>query len=148
MPALKVPASASSGILTIAEATVASGTPVDVTTHLRRARITDEAGQELDLGTWADPTASQQTAGRKTFDCEWLPSYSDGTDDGLYDVLLPYVGLTCSIVWQPFGSGSSKPKWEFDSYIPANPVGQLGAEYTEPVNTSWGIADETYTAAV
>lgn len=148
MPTFKVPSAQSSGVLTIAHSTVDTGTPKDVTAHLRRGRIVDENGQELDLGTWADPTASQQTAGRKTFDAEWLPSYSDGTDDGLYDDLAPYVGLECDVVWQPFGSGTSYPKWAWTSYVPSNPVGELGADYIAPVNTSWGVNSLVYTQAV
>lgn len=144
MPAFKVPSQASSGVLIIDP----GGAGEDVTCHLRWGSITDDGGDDLDLGTFCDPTASVRTAGRVNFEAEWLNSFSDGTDDGLYDALQPFVGTTVAIEFQPYGAGTEKPKFAFTTYIPYNPVGQFQADQPVIVNTVWGVSDLVYTKSV
>jgi hypothetical protein len=144
MPAFKVPSQQSTGVLILDPL----GAGADLTCHLRIGAIVDDGGQDLDLGTFCDPTASVRTAGRVNFEAEWLNSFSDGTDDGLYDDLLPFAGTTVAVEFQPYGPGTDKPKFAFETYIPYDPIGSFQADNPVIVNTVWGVTNLVYTKAV
>lgn len=139
MAVFRIPPKAQSGVLTIGG--------VDVTCHLRRAGFTESGGGTTDLATWCDPGASGQSPPQQTFDAEWMMSFSDGTTDGIYDLLKAAAdGTEKAVVFQPFGTGATNPKWEFNAVITA-PLGEFAVDQPNIATTSWGVSGLTYTKA-
>ncbi len=140
MPAYKIPPKAASGVLTI--------DGQDVTCHMRRVNCAEGAASEQDVGTWCDPGATSSGAATRTLDVEWMNSFADGTDDGLYDILDGLAdGTAKAVVFSPYPGGAAAPSWACNVVIPHAPLGEFVAESPVIVNTSWGVSGFAYTKA-
>lgn len=137
----KIPAKATSGILTIGGK--------DLTCHARRVGCNDSGGSEVDMGTWCDPGAAVSQPGSKTLDVEWLNSFKGDTADlGLYDELAALAdGSQQDVVFTPFGSGTGHAAFACKVVIPDAPLGEFAPDVPIIVSTSWGVSDFAYTAA-
>lgn len=140
MPAFRIPTKQQTGVLTIGG--------VDVTCWLRYVDLPDPSTTEIDVGTFCDPQASVQQPGSRSATIEWVNSFTDGTDGGLYDALLPLAdGSEQTFVFQPFGAGTGAPKWEWTSPIFSPPLGQFAPENGIVVSQTFAVNGLTYTAA-
>ena len=136
MPEYRIPSKAQSGILTIGG--------VDLTCYVRYVDLPDPSTTEIDLGTFCDPQASVQQPGPRSVTIEWVNSFGDGVDDGLYDQLLPLAdGSDQPVVLMPFGTPG--PSWQWTSQIFAPPLGRFQAEQGVVIAQTYAVNGLTYT---
>lgn len=142
MSIYKVPREMASGFLTI------GGT--DVTAHVRSVEF-DEDQPLIDIGTVADPSAT--ALGRIGRECtiEFVNSFTDdatGGTDGIYDILDTLAdGAEKAVVFQPFGTGTTKPQWDFNTEIGLAPIGNMTPDESNIVEITIPVRSLTYTAA-
>lgn len=140
MAIYKVPRTMASGFITI------GGT--DLTTHVRSVE-TDEDQPLIDIGTVNDPSATALGRLGREVTIEFLNSFSDGTTDGLYDELDTLAdGTEKAVVFQPYGTGTSYPKWEWNTEIGFAPMGSFTPDEANIVELTIPVRSHAYTKAV
>lgn len=140
MATYKVPREMASGFLSI------GGT--DLTTHIRSVEV-DEDQPTIDVGVVADPSATALGRLGREVTIEFLNSFSDGTTDGLYDELETLAdGAEKAVVFQPFGSGTSFPQWDWTTDVGYAPIGSFEPDAANIPDMTLPIRALTYTKAV
>lgn len=139
MAVYKVPREMASGFMTIGA--------TDLTDHIRSVEV-EEDQPTIDLGVVSDPSATALGRLGREVTIEWLNSFSDGTTDGLYDLLDALVGVDLAVVFQPFGSGTSFPKWEWTTDVGYAPMGTFEPDAANIPDLTLPVRAHTYTKAV
>jgi hypothetical protein len=140
MAVFKVPREMASGFLTIGG--------VDLTTHVRQVE-TEEDQPTIDLGTVSDPSATALGRLGREVTVEFLNSFADGTTDGLYDELDALAdGAEKAVIFQPFGSGTAFPKWEWTTDVGFAPMGSFEPDAANIVSLTLPVRSLAYTKAV
>ncbi len=140
MAVFKVPRELASGFITI------GGT--DLTDHVRSVEF-DEDQPTIDIGTVSDPAAT--SLGRIGRECviEFVNSFSDGSTDGIHDELETLAdGTEKAVVFSPFGTGTDKPHWDFNTEIGYAPIGNMTPDEANIFEITIPVRSLTYTAAV
>jgi hypothetical protein len=119
----------------------------DLTAHVRSVEV-EEDQPTIDLGTVADPSATALGRLGREATVEFLNSFSDGTTDGLYDLLVALEGTDLAVVFQPFGSGTGFPQWEWTTDIGYAPIGSFEPDAANLPDLTIPIRSLTYTKAV
>ena len=140
MAVFKVPRELASGFITIGG--------VDFTDHIRSVEF-EEDQPTIDIGTVSDPSAT--SLGRLGRECvlEFVNSFHDGTTSGLYDLLDTAAdGTEKAVVFSPFGTGTDKPHWDFNTEIGFAPVGNMTPDEANIIEITIPVRSLTYTAAL
>lgn len=139
MATFKVPREQASGWLTIGG--------VDLTAHVREVDI-EEDQPTIDLGTVADPSATSLGRLGREATIEFLNSFSDPPDVGLYDELRALAdGTEKAVVFQPYGVGVGFPKWDWTTEIGFAPMGTFAPDEANIPSLTIPIRALSYTAA-
>lgn len=142
MAVYKVPRELSAGFLTI------GGT--DVTDHIRQVEF-EEDQPTIDIGVVSDPSATALGRLGREVTLEFVNSFTDdatGGTDGIHDILETLAdGSEKACVFQPFGTGTTKPKWEWNTEIGYAPIGLVGPDQPNIIEITIPVRSLVYTAA-
>ena len=140
MAIFKIPPAASSGVLLI--------DTTDVTCMAKAIDWQEESGTGIDDGDWCEPGRTTPASASRTLSIDWKNSFSDGTDDGLYDILAGLAdGAEHSITFKPW-PGAKAPAFACKVVVPFAPMGKFQPDQPIPVTTSWNVTAFVYTKAV
>ena len=140
MAIYEVPREMASGFITI------GGT--DLTAHVRAVE-SDEDLPLIDLGTVSDPSATALGRLAREVTIEFKNSFSDGTTDGLYDLLDTLAdGTEKAVVFQPYGTGTGYPQWDWNTEIGFAPMGSFTPDEANIVELTVPVRSLSYTKAV
>jgi hypothetical protein len=137
----KIPPQADSGVLLI--------DTTDVTCHAKAVDWQETSGTGQDDATWCNPAATTPASPTRTLVIDWKNSFSDGTVDGLYDILKGLAdGAAHTVKFTPWPGDAAAPAFECKVIIPFAPLGKFAPDTPIAVATSWDITDFKYTKAV